>query len=189
MGALLSNSVKYYRRGSSYEIDTDRRSFPRLHGIMLRSAASRGGGPGSRWTYPSSFGDFGNLNSIPAPSKWKTRVNPATFTNGMIYVMKTIPVQTTTFTIWTTETTFTIGMIFQYELQGLSLLIILFRASTKTDALSGALTGDIVLTPPAQIDLPCESQSSELLNRIFEYGNPNARRPPCGHTEAKILRP
>ena len=48
--------VKYFRRGSTYEIDTDRSSSTRLYGIMLRSIASRGGGPGSRWTYLQAYG-------------------------------------------------------------------------------------------------------------------------------------
>ena len=48
--------LKYYRRGRSFEIDTDRPSSLRLYGIMLRSIASRGGGPGSRWTYLHAYG-------------------------------------------------------------------------------------------------------------------------------------
>ena len=48
--------IKYFRRGSTYEIDTDRSSSTRLYGIMLRSIASRGGGPGSRWTYLQAYG-------------------------------------------------------------------------------------------------------------------------------------
>ena len=48
--------IKYYRRGRSFEIETDRALSPRLYGIMLRSIASRGGGPGSRWTYLQTYG-------------------------------------------------------------------------------------------------------------------------------------
>ena len=47
--------LKYYRRGQSYEVDTSRPSSPRLYGTMLRSVASFGGGPGSRWTYFQRF--------------------------------------------------------------------------------------------------------------------------------------
>ena len=42
--------VRYYRRGFTSQIATDRASSPRLYGMMLRSVASKGGGPGSRWT-------------------------------------------------------------------------------------------------------------------------------------------
>ena len=48
--------LKYFRRGTTYEIDTDRSSSTRLCGVMLRSVASRGGGPGSRWTYLHAYG-------------------------------------------------------------------------------------------------------------------------------------
>ena len=48
--------IKYYRRGQSFEMDTDRPTSPRLYGIMLRSIASKGGGPGSRWTYLQAYG-------------------------------------------------------------------------------------------------------------------------------------
>ena len=48
--------LKYYRRGQSFEMDTDRPTPPRLYGIMLRSITSRGGGPGSRWTYLQAYG-------------------------------------------------------------------------------------------------------------------------------------
>ena len=48
--------LKYYRRGQSFELDTDRPTSHRLYGIMLRSIASRGGGPGSRWTYLQAYG-------------------------------------------------------------------------------------------------------------------------------------
>ena len=47
--------LTYYRRGQSYEIETSRPESPRLYGTMLRSVASCGGGPGSRWTYFRSF--------------------------------------------------------------------------------------------------------------------------------------
>ena len=43
--------IRYCRRGNTSEIETNRSSSPRLYGMMLRSVASRGGGPGSRWTY------------------------------------------------------------------------------------------------------------------------------------------
>ena len=43
--------VRYYRRGITSEVETNRSSSPRLSGMMLRSVASRGGGPRSRWTY------------------------------------------------------------------------------------------------------------------------------------------
>ena len=44
-------------------MDTDRPTSPRFSGIMLRSIASRGGGPGSRWTYLQAYG-----------RSWKTSV-------------------------------------------------------------------------------------------------------------------
>ena len=47
--------LTYYRRGQSYEIETSRPESPRLYGTMLRSVASCGGGPGSRWTYFRKF--------------------------------------------------------------------------------------------------------------------------------------
>ena len=47
--------LTYYRRGQSYAIETSRPESPRLYGTMLRSVASCGGGPGSRWTYFRSF--------------------------------------------------------------------------------------------------------------------------------------
>ncbi len=43
--------LRFFRRNVSYELDTCRKDSPRLYGIVLRSVASRGGGPGSRWTY------------------------------------------------------------------------------------------------------------------------------------------
>ena len=48
--------LKYFRRGSTSELDTDRATSTRLYGIMLRSIASKGGGPGSRWTYLQAYG-------------------------------------------------------------------------------------------------------------------------------------
>ena len=50
--------IKYYRRGLACQADTSRSSSPRLCGKMLRSVASFGGGPGSRWTYFRKFKPF-----------------------------------------------------------------------------------------------------------------------------------
>ena len=96
--------LKYYRRGHSFEIETDRSSSPRLYGIMLRSIASRGGGPGSRWTYLQSYGRSWRACAQKDSSNGPGQEEP-------IYIMMTQRVMTT-FTAWTTATTFTLWQIF-----------------------------------------------------------------------------
>ena len=63
--------LKYYRRGLAYKVDTHRSASPRLYGTMLRSVASFGGGPGSRWTYFRSFKPFWN-----GPSSFSNKDSP-----------------------------------------------------------------------------------------------------------------
>ena len=57
--------VRYYRRGPSSEIETERSS---SYGMMLRSVASRGGGPGSRWTYFRDSSKHWNARASPNSS-------------------------------------------------------------------------------------------------------------------------
>ena len=54
--------IRNYRRGSTFELETDRPSFSRLYGMLLRPVAFKGGGPGRRWTYFQS-----------ARGQWKAR--------------------------------------------------------------------------------------------------------------------
>ena len=130
--------LKYYRRGLAYEVDTNRSASPRLYGTMLRSVASFGGGPGSRWTCFRSFKPFWN-----GPGSFPVRILravPMTFTNGTIYIMRASALTTFTLATLTTYLT-TMGHILQSPVRKMQ-SIWRSRAATKTDELSGVLTED-----------------------------------------------
>ena len=170
--------MKYYRRGLSFEMETDRPASPRLYGIMLRSIAPRGGGPGSRWTYLQAYGRSWKTSAQRGSSQSQGHKPP-------IYIMTTHRVMTT-FTLWTTATTFTLCLIFQYRVP---LRPIRSKAATKIDALSGERHEDIDQHPPMLDGWPPEKVSNKRLAETSDNGNLNARIPPCGHTEARILIP
>ena len=87
--------LKYYRRGSSYELESNRATSPRSYGMMLRSVASRGGGPGSRWTYFHASSGHWKSGASPAPNhldssdrnEWNHLRYGGVDTPGDIYVM------------------------------------------------------------------------------------------------------
>ena len=128
--------VRYYRRGLASEIKTTRSSSPTLYGMMLRSVAPRGGGPGSRWTHFRASSRHWTTRSSPNSSGMD---NSRSSTN--IYLWSHLSYEgaspLTTFTISTTETTCATGMALITSSS--RDLLYQSRAATKTDALSGVL--------------------------------------------------
>ena len=72
--------IRYYRRGVTSEAETNRSSSPRLYGMMLRSVASRGGGPGSRWTHFRAASKHWTVRSSPISSTMEHSCNSSTNT-------------------------------------------------------------------------------------------------------------
>ena len=94
----------------SSEIETDRSSSPRLYRMMLRSVASRGGGPGSRWTYFRDSSRHWNARASPNSS-----IMAASSNRTHIYEWNHLSYEgaspLTTFMISTTKATYATGTV------------------------------------------------------------------------------
>ena len=175
--------VKYYRRGRSFEVETDKAFFPQDYtgACYVRSPPEE---TGREAAGPTSKHMAEHRNRVPERITLRIQGTTIRFTVRPIYIMTTLRFMTT-FTIWTTATTFTLW-IFHYTRV---LSTVRSKAATKIDALSGEPLGVIVQNQLFLEDLPQGKLSSKKHVEVTDNGNLNARIPPCGHTETRILIP
>ena len=134
--------IKYYRRGQSFEIDTDRPTSPRLYGIMLRSIASKGGGPGSRWTYLQAYGRSWKTSARESSSQSPGHRPPIWDMTDLRYDDPSG--QDDIYVMDDSDDIYVMPDFFQYQSV---LQHVRAKAATKIEALSGEPQEDIVHSP------------------------------------------